>query len=627
MTEQRSFIENLDWKAILDSIPIAIVISESPNGKFSFVNKRAAELYGFNSAHLTLEENVAKVKPKRLDGSPFPLNELPVYRALRAENVQDVELTIERPDGKSYPILGSATPVKDLNGKVVGAIEIFEDIAERKEAEEALRVSEERFSKAFYDSPHPMVIQCVSDQTFVDVNNAFLRLYGYSREELIGRNTAELGLDVDPEKAAAMYQSIFEKGAVYNAEIESKLKNGKKITLEFSSVVISFRGTPHLLTTLNDVTERKQNEEAIRKQADLIDLSPNATIVRKVDGTITFWSKGAQHVYGWTKEEAIGEKTHRLFETQFPEPFEEIMNKLTRDTFWTGQLVHRTKDGNSIIVQSYWLARFGTGRNIVEIFESNMDITELRKLQDKLQEYSHDLEKIAQERLDRLRATEQLATIGQVAGMVGHDIRNPLQAIASDVYLAKMELEERPIAEQGQAIKENVEDIEKQAVYIEKIVGDLQEMSKPLKPELVQVNICKAVPETVSAVQIPSAIERQMICDVPSLTVKVDLDFLRRIMVNLINNAVQAIPNGGRLIVALSKQANNAVITVQDTGVGMSKETQKKLFTPLFTTKKKGQGYGLVSIKRMVEALNGRINFESEEGKGTKFVIEFPLNP
>jgi signal transduction histidine kinase len=256
-----------------------------------------------------------------------------------------------------------------------------------------------------------------------------------------------------------------------------------------------------------------------------------------------------------------------------------------------------------------------------------MDITELRKLQDKLQEYSHDLEKIAQERLDRLRATEQLATIGQVAGMVGHDIRNPLQAIASDVYLAKMELEERPIAEQGQAIKENVEDIEKQAVYIEKIVGDLQEMSKPLKPELVQVNICKAVPETVSAVQIPSAIERQMICDVPSLTVKVDLDFLRRIMVNLINNAVQAIPNGGRLIVALSKQANNAVITVQDTGVGMSKETQKKLFTPLFTTKKKGQGYGLVSIKRMVEALNGRINFESEEGKGTKFVIEFPLNP
>ena len=99
---------------------------------------------------------------------------------------------------------------------------------------------------------------------------------------------------------------------------------------------------------------------------------------------------------------------------------------------------------------------------------------------------------------------------------------------------------------------------------------------------------------------------------------------LNRILGNLMINAVQAMPNGGELSIKANREANDVVITVEDTGVGISDEIKPKLFTPLFTTKSKGQGFGLAVVKRMTEALNGTVTCESEKGKGTKFILRFP---
>ena len=103
-----------------------------------------------------------------------------------------------------------------------------------------------------------------------------------------------------------------------------------------------------------------------------------------------------------------------------------------------------------------------------------------------------------------------------------------------------------------------------------------------------------------------------------------DSDILKRILGNLVTNAVQAMPDGGKLSIQAYKEANDSVITVADTGVGIPEEAKEKLFTPLFTTKSKGQGFGLAVVKRMTEALGGTVTFESEEGKGTKFILRFP---
>ena len=153
--------------------------------------------------------------------------------------------------------------------------------------------------------------------------------------------------------------------------------------------------------------KREQAEETLRKQASLIDLSPDAIIMRKPDGTITFWSKEAEKLYGWTKEDAIDQLIHVLLATKFPRPLELILKQLETDSKWSGELVHTNKNGRKVTVQSYWLGKFGDDGKIEEMLESNVDITERIELQAKLEdsavrveEYANQMEALANQRAE-----------------------------------------------------------------------------------------------------------------------------------------------------------------------------------------------------------------------------------
>ncbi len=223
--------------------------------------------------------------------------------------------------------------------------------------------------------------------------------------------------------------------------------------------------------------------------------------------------------------------------------------------------------------------------------------------------------------------TERLVAIGQTAGMIGHDIRNPLQAIVSELYIAKDALTSSPYSEEAKrpAI-ESIELIEEQTDYISKIVSDLQDYARPLKPEYKETDLGKIVTSVFQVVRIPNKIELKV--DVHGFpTIKTDQTFIRRAITNLINNAIQAMPEGGKLELTARKMNNTAVLTVSDTGKGIPEEVKPRLFTPLVTTKAKGQGLGLVVVKRLIEALGGTITFESQPDKGTIFKIELPLPP
>ena len=144
-------------------------------------------------------------------------------------------------------------------------------------------------------------------------------------------------------------------------------------------------GQPLRITGVNiDTTERKQAEEALKKQAALIDLSPDGIISRQLNGTINFWNKGAQSLYGWTSQEAIGQIVHTLLKTRFPQPFEQIIKQVQQTGYWSGELIHCTKDGRQVIVQSRWLAEFDDQGNVKSILESNVDITERKKTEEDL---------------------------------------------------------------------------------------------------------------------------------------------------------------------------------------------------------------------------------------------------
>jgi C4-dicarboxylate-specific signal transduction histidine kinase len=239
-----------------------------------------------------------------------------------------------------------------------------------------------------------------------------------------------------------------------------------------------------------------------------------------------------------------------------------------------------------------------------------------------------DIDITEQKRVEKqLKDSERLAAIGATAGMVGHDIRNPLQAITGDLYLAKTELSELPENELKSNALESLTEIEKNINYINKIVQDLQDYARPLNPRAQETNIKSVFNEILAKTGIPKNIKVTVEIENKAEKVMADPDYLKRIAANLTLNAVQAMPDGGKLTIHAyaDKQTDDVLITVKDTGVGIPEAIKPKLFTPMMTTKSKGQGFGLAVIKRMTEALGGTVSFDSQEGKGTTFTVRLPL--
>jgi signal transduction histidine kinase len=261
---------------------------------------------------------------------------------------------------------------------------------------------------------------------------------------------------------------------------------------------------------------------------------------------------------------------------------------------------------------------------MVEILESNMDVTHLKQMQYKLEDYASNLEKIVEERTKQLKDSERLAAIGATAGMVGHDIRNPLQAIIGDIYLVKTELASIPERDEKKSLLESLQEIEKNVDYINKIVADLQDFARPLKPNAEEIDIKLIIDELLTKNGLPENVKVTVEVESFARKVVADSTFINRIIYNLVNNAVQAMPNGGKLTIRAYKDGKDVILTVKDTGVGIPEAVREKLFTPMFTTKAKGQGFGLAVIKRMTEALSGTVTFESQEGKGTTFTVRLP---
>jgi signal transduction histidine kinase len=252
--------------------------------------------------------------------------------------------------------------------------------------------------------------------------------------------------------------------------------------------------------------------------------------------------------------------------------------------------------------------------------------SDLEEVQKKLEEYANQMEELAEQRARQLQNSERLAAIGATAGMVGHDIRNPLQAIVSDIYLARQELKDTPEGEFKEGIKESLNSIENNVFYINKIVADLQDYAKPLNPQIQKTDIKPIIEQALSNSSIPKNIKTQYEIASNAQTVLADPDFLKRIMVNLTLNAIQAMPNGGKLTILAfrEKQTGDINLTVKDTGVGIPDDVKSKLFTPMFTTKPKGQGFGLAVIKRLTERLGGTVTFESQTSMGTTFIVRLP---
>ncbi len=365
-----------------------------------------------------------------------------------------------------------------------------------------------------------------------------------------------------------------------------------------------------------DITERKHAEKQVRDVSfysrSLLEASLDPLVTISVEGKITDVNQATELATGCSKEELIGSD----FSDYFTEP--EKAEKGYKQVFTEGfvrdyPLAIRHKSGKITDVLYNATIYTNEAGEMQGVFAAARDITELKKAEEQ-----------AQEAAKKLKDSERLAAIGATAGMVGHDIRNPLQAITSDVYLAKTELASIPDNEEKKNALVSLQEIEKNAEYINKIVADLQDFARPLKPHAEETDVKLIINNLLSKNGLPDNVKVSVKVENDAIKVAADSSFINRIMYNLITNAVQAMPQGGKLTIHAFKETNDFILAVKDTGVGIPEKVRSKLFTPMFTTKAKGQGFGLAVIKRMTEALGGTVTFESQEGKGTTFKIRLP---
>ena len=270
----------------------------------------------------------------------------------------------------------------------------------------------------------------------------------------------------------------------------------------------------------------------------------------------------------------------------------EVIPGIEKDSSnWIGAFGEIAKTGKSVRFENYlqrlnkWYAISAYSPEkgyFAAIFE---DITERKQILEKLESYSKHLEELVEERTKELKDSERLATIGQTAGAVGHDIRNPLQTITSELFLLKSCLDGLPDDEEKSSALESIGFIETQAEYINDIITDLQDFAKKLEPRKTNLNIPESIAQIIETVVISENIKVDVNIQADFPELMLDPTYFRRILTNLITNAVHAMPKGGKLTIQGNTKGSNAIISVEDTGTGIPDELKQKIFQPLFTTR------------------------------------------
>ena len=521
----------------------------------------------------------------------------------------------------------SAPEKKDNNYRVLKSAYFLEKFG----------ITDKQFQTTFSNLPHSGVALCKTiydkhkvpiDLIVLDVNLAFEKIFGIKKEKIMLEKMSVLNSKFRdfPIDWKGMYGRVAESGIPERCEACIQPHD------KWYQVYVYRPKKGYLISLFMDKTRSKKAEQQFVISGKwfrrLYETTHDGIMARDTEGQMIDCNRAYAKILGYTKKELRSLDVQHLLPTRWFEQREKIVKKVMQ----TGRSIvfereYKRKDG-SIFPASVrtWRLTDGKGKPI-GIWSIVRDISEQKEHQKNLEVQAANLEKVIDERTNQLKNSERLAAIGQTAGMVGHDLRNPLQSVTGELYLAKCEVQSLPEGEAKRNLQESIQVIEEQAVYMDKIVSDLQAFVQPVKIDKKPVNLKELVEAVLSSVIMPSKIimQIQIVDDFPE--VKADLQLLKRILINLVTNAVQAMPDGGKLTLKSQITSDGQVtVSVEDTGVGIPEKIKSQIFTPLFTTKPRGQGFGLAVCKRAIEAHGGSISFESQEGKGAKFTIKFPVD-
>ena len=502
---------------------------------------------------------------------------------------------------------------------------------ERNRAQEKVRETAKKLQTIF-DSVNDGLAIMDKSLTVQEVNKYRLEVLGLNRDQVISKKCYEAFQHRDKPCDICPVQPVFEKSKAVRMEKSAVLKDGtvKYFDAQGTPIFDDAGNVVQVVASVRDITDKKRTEEARRESEEkykiLVESSLTGIFIHQ-DGKYVFVNDRFAQIHGYTPEELLGKEYLTLIHPDERDTFVQVASKRLEGTAVSSRYeVKRLRKNGKTIWCEMMATRIEYGGRPA-IMGNIIDITDRKQAEKVLQDHSKRLEAMVEERTEKLRGAqaqlvrrEKLAALGQIAGGVAHELRNPLGAIKNTTYFLNMAIEEP-----RQEIMEALEIINKEVATSERIITSLLDFAhrKPSKRKRVKIN--DRIQETLSGITVPEDVEVVVQLDEAAPTIMADPDQLYQVFGNLIRNAIQAMPEGGRLTIS-SEASKPEWVTASftDTGVGIDEEILGKVFEPLFTTKAKGIGLGLPLTRIIVEGHGGKIEVQSEIGKGATFTVFFP---
>ena len=435
--------------------------------------------------------------------------------------------------------------------------QLKQEIAERKRIEDALRESEERYRKQFDEALDAIFLADAETGIIIDCNRAACDLVGREKSELVGKHQRILH---PPQKIEGGFSRTFKQhlkekeGQILETQIVTKKGEIKDVAIKAN--VFELGDKKIVQGIFRDITEGKSVEAALTYERDLLyalmNNIPDTIYFKDTASRFTTINKAQAKMLGIeNQEEALGKTDFDFFTKEHAQDAYADEQKIMK----TGQpLINKTEkterpDGYILWTSTTKVPIKDKEGQLIGMVGISRDVTERKQMQEKLEEYSEHLEELVKERTrqlieaqEQLIKAEKLAAIGEVAGMVGHDLRNPLQVIVSTVYLAKKSLKDLPSSGRKFTEKHGIEEllvtVGEQVDYMNKIVSDLQDYARPLKPELVETSLHKLINDTLSTITVPETVKVSVVVEEDFPKLMIDFALMKRVLINLITNAL-----------------------------------------------------------------------------------------
>ena len=374
----------------------------------------------------------------------------------------------------------------------------------------------------------------------------------------------------------------------------------------------------YYLVVLRDITGRKQTEEALRKHTQMLDLANDTIMIRDLNDHITYWNHGAERLYGWTKEQAIGRYVHTFLKTQFPAPLRSIFKEFLKNGRWEGVLEHTTADGSRITVASRWTLQVDEDGNPVAFLEINNDITAWKRAEEELQKVHAELEKRVVERTEELSIAN--TTLRALSAKLIHAQEQERTRISRELHddlgqiLTAITLDLQRVMKHGGPMKEK-------NLLVRVLAANqdarqrLQELSSLLRPRVLdEVGLKEAIETYITEFQERTAVGIELSIQTGRTTISDAAGIsIYRILQEALTN-VSRHARAHRVSVSLTIQQKRATLRIKDDGVG---------FNPAGARMEKT--LGLLGMRERAILMGGEFSLYSARGHGTELVVSLPL--